>query len=180
MEQPVSDEKVTGPAEETAIESVCSPKSELQKGGKDSVVDNDSAVDNDSSTLKQEIENGHSEMAVDNNTEMKDENSSDQDSSDNDVTCQDDKIVKENDLEVKSIVKDEAVPTNVLSEEEVPPSNHADFAVIHSFLTMFGIELDLPVVSLIDLDFVFSPKYKLSIDKGIFSLYYYYDIHKNA
>ena len=67
----------------------------------------------------------------------------------------------------ENIVKEETEET----KKEPQPSEYPEFAVIQSFLTMFGVELDLPIVSLVDLDNVFSPNYRLSIDKG--TLYKY-------
>jgi hypothetical protein len=51
----------------------------------------------------------------------------------------------------------------------IKPSELADFASIHSFLAIFGVELDLPYATILDLDQVFSPVYEISEEKGTFS-----------
>ena len=107
-----------------------------------------------------------------------------------DEIVSDEKHMEEEDLKTNgSVTEDEALnpnkddniekstSENIVKEEteetkkEPQPSEYPEFAVIQSFLTMFGVELDLPIVSLVDLDNVFSPNYRLSIDKG--TLYKY-------
>ena len=143
-----------GKSEETAENSM--EETELEKG-------NDSEITKDSTT-KQEIENGTlPEMPVEEQTKREDliTNTSVNDES---VSLVNNTVISD------ASVKDEAG----MIIKEVPPSDYPEFAVIHSFLTMFGVELDLPNVSLVDLNFVFSMNYQLSIDKGIYILYRHY------
>lgn len=104
-----------------------------------------------------------------------------------DETVSDEKQKTDNDLKTNGSVNDESIKDNEINtisnipdvlentvkeetgetQKEIPPSEYPEFAVIQSFLSMFGVELDLPIVSLVDLDNVFSPSYRLSIDKGI-------------
>ena len=76
--------------------------------------------------------------------------------------------VKDDNIESNSSENAVKEETPAETEKVPPPSEYPEFAVIQSFLTMFGVELDLPIVSLVDLDNVFSPNYRLSIDKGIY------------
>ena len=98
--------------------------------------------------------NGHTDLKTDTDTLSKDEVSI--------------KPKTHNDLMKERIESDIIIeqPPAEPPQDTSKPSDYGDFAAIHSFLTMFGVELDLPNVSLIDLEQIFSTSHQLSIDKG--------------
>uniref|UniRef100_A0A7M5UVG7 PHD-type domain-containing protein n=1 Tax=Clytia hemisphaerica TaxID=252671 RepID=A0A7M5UVG7_9CNID len=139
----------------------------LKKQSKEEVDDSEeeeSQSDEDAkNTLDSETHlNGHTDLSNDKGTLVKDE-------VDIQPKTQNDSMKER--IESDIIEQPLAEPPQITSK----PSDYADFAAIHSFLTMFGVELDLPNVSLIDLEQIFSTNHRLSFEKdniGILEVLY--------
>ena len=148
MEDSIESENQDSPSNETNIEEEKVEKSP----------DTDVEDDSKDTEIKPQM-NGHGEDSTMNETGalIKEESSST-------TTKQNEEM---NDHIQSDIIQQPSAPVVVDSK----PSDYSEFAAIHSFLTMFGVELDLPNVSLIDLEQIFSTNHQLSIDKGDFHCY---------